>query len=143
MAEHELWTAPAESEDGRLIMVTGRSDVEKFRSNPRYSIRVEVTWPYEGADSSGMPDEATAGLMEQVHERLLDAFGRDPVAVMTGVFTGAGERDWVFYTTSTHIFGRKLNEALADLPLLPLRISAENDPDWQAFDEMNEARVNA
>lgn len=136
----EWWTAPAESEDGQLVMVTGRRDVERFRSNPRFTIRVEVTWPYEPL-SDGMPAEADSEVMEQVTDLLNDEFHRDPVAVMTGIFTGGGERNWVFYTLSTHIFGRKLNEVLAPLPLLPLKISAENDPDWEAYDEMADAEI--
>ncbi len=135
------WTAPAEADNGRLIMVSGRTDVEKFRSNPRFNIRVEVAWPYEG-DASGMPGDELSRLMEQVQNALQEAFRKDPVAVLTGVFTGDNERTWVFYTLSTHIFGRKLNEALADLPLLPLKISAENDPEWLAYDEMNQCRIN-
>lgn len=138
--QEQWWTAPTESESGRLIMVTGRVDVDKFRANPRYSIRVEVSWPYEG-DASGMPDKETSELMEQVQERLQSAFHKDPVAVLTGIYTGDDRRDWVFYTTSTHIFGRKLNESLADLPLLPLQVYTENDPDWAEYAEMSEARI--
>ena len=96
----EWWTAPAESEDGQLVMVTGRRDVERFRSNPRFTIRVEVTWPYKPL-SDGMPSEADSEVMEQVTDLLNDEFRRDPVAVMTGIFTGGGERNWVFYTLST------------------------------------------
>ena len=62
--------------------------------------------------------------------------------MLTGVFTGDDERNWVFYTLSTNIFGRKLNEALADMPVLPLEIYCENDPQWQAYDEMSEAEIN-
>ena len=61
----DWWTSPTESENGNLIMVTGRGDVDKFRNNPRFNIRVEVTWKYDG-DSSGMPDYETSSLMEQV-----------------------------------------------------------------------------
>ena len=57
-------------------------------------------------------------------------------AFLTGIYTGAGERNWVFYTFSTDVFGSFLNRALADLPLLPLKIYAENDPDWAEYDEM-------
>ena len=60
---------------------------------------------------------------------------------MTGIFTGAGERTWVFYTLSTNIFQKKFNEAMAPLPLLPLKITAENDPKWEAYDEMQEFEV--
>lgn len=140
MAQEQWWTAPTESESGKLIMVTGRVDIDKFRDNPRYNIRVEVSWPYEG-DASGMPDKATSEMMEQVQERLQTTFAKDPVAVMTGIYTGDNRRDWIFYTTSVHIFGRKLNEALADLPLLPLQIYTENDPDWAEYAEMSEARI--
>ena len=60
---------------------------------------------------------------------------------MTGIYTGDDRRDWIFYTLSVHIFGRKLNEALADLPTLPLHIIAENDPRWEAYDEMQQFEV--
>ena len=135
------WTAPAEGENGSLIMVSGRTDVKKFRSNPRFSIRVEVTWKYEG-DASGMPSDEVSRQMEQVQEVLEETFRKDPVAVLTGVFTGDNERNWIFYTLSTHIFGRKLNESLEQFPLLPLSIYTENDPDWLEYDEMNQCRIN-
>lgn len=65
----DWWTAPAEADDGRTILVTGRRDVARFRSNPRYSIRIELTWSYEG-NAEGMPDRATSELMEQVQDAL-------------------------------------------------------------------------
>ena len=135
------WTAPAESEDGHLIMVTGRRDVSRFRSNPRFNIRIEVTWRYDDSDASGMPDTATSQLMEQVQEALQNEFRKDPVAVLTGIYTGDGKRDWVFYSLSTHIFGRKLNEVLAPVPLLPITVYCENDPGWEEYDEMSQAEI--
>ena len=140
MDNENWWTAPTESESGKLIMVTGRKDVEKFRSNPRFNIRVEVTWKYDG-DASGMPDKETSTLMEEVQEALQKEFKKDPVAVLTGIFTGDNQRDWIFYTLSTHIFGRKLNESLASFPLLPLTIYTENDPGGEEYDEMSEAEI--
>ena len=136
----DWWTSPSQSESDRLIMVTGRRDVKKFRENPRFSIRVEVSWRYAG-DETGMPDFETSSLMEKVQDALEATFRKDPVAVLTGIFTGDDERNWVFYTLSTHIFGRKLNEALADFPLLPLEIYCETDPRWEAYDEMCEAEI--
>ncbi len=119
-------------------MVTGRADVEKFRSNPRFTIRVEINLPYT-ATADGMPDATAAEMLEQVLDSMKEELRKDPVAVLTGVYTGAGVRTMVFYTLSTHIFNKKLNAALADLPLLPLEITAENDPEWLEFQEMEEA----
>lgn len=136
----EWWTAPAEADNGDLIMVTGRSDIAKFRDNPRFSIRLTVRWAY---GDNGMPADKDAELMEEVTEALAKTFKADPVAVLTGIYTGDGVREWVFYTASTHIFTRKLNEALTALPLLPLELSAENDPDWAEYAEMATLRVDS
>lgn len=135
---NDWWTCPTESEDGRLIMVSGRRDVDSLRRNPKFNIRIEITWQYSELPSAGMPDDQTAKIMEEVTDALNGEFAKDPIAVMTGIYTGAGERNWVFYTLSTQIFNKKLNNALASLPLLPLTITAENDPDWNEYDEMRE-----
>ena len=140
MEKDSWWTAPAESEDGHLIMVTGNKDVAKFRSNLRFCIRIEVSWNYTG-DASGMPDTATSELMEQVQEALQTEFRKDPVAILTGIFTGDGKREWVFYSVSTHIFGKKLNQALEPFPLLPITVYCENDPGWEGYDEMTQAEI--
>lgn len=133
----DWWTSPTEAENGALIMVTGRRDIDKFRDNPKFSIRVEITWKYTG-DKGGMPDFATSQQMEEVQDALTAVFAKDPVAVLTGIYTGDNRRDWVFYTLSTHIFQRKINEALEPFPTLPLEIYAENDPDWAEYTEMRE-----
>ncbi len=134
----DWWTSPTESESGRLVMVTGRKDVNKFRSSGKYNIRVEITWKYPG-NAAGMPDEPTAKIMESVQDALEHTFKKDPVAVLTGIYTGDDERNWVFYTLSVHIFGKKINEALAPFDLLPITIYTENDPEWNEYDEMREA----
>lgn len=139
MAEKgDWWTSPTEDENGHLVMVTGRRDVDKFRLNPKFSIRVEITWRYE-TDTSGMPDRDTSTLMENVQNAIQHEFTKDPVAVLTGVYTGAGERNWVFYTRSTNMFNGRLNKALAPFELLPITIYAENDPDWAEYAEMKDA----
>ena len=134
----EWWTSPTESENGRLIIVTGRGGFAEVRNSGKYNIRVEVTWKYPG-DATGMPDYPTSKVMEAVQDAMTKAFDKDPVAVLTGIYTGDDERNWIFYTRSIHIFEKKINEALADFDLLPINIYTENDPDWQEYDEMREA----
>lgn len=136
----EWWTAPAQSDDGRLVMVTGRRDMEPAIATGFYNTRMEVTWRYGGPDA-GMPPDATARLMEQVTTALADEFRRDPVAILTGIYTGAGERNWVFYVRSLHIFQRKINEILAPFEQLPLEFYAEEDPEWEEYREMRETEI--
>lgn len=135
MAEQTWWTSPLEDDNGFTILVTGRGDIDKFRNNPKYSIRVEISMPYDHKPD-GMPTTEGAQLLENMLEPLRETFDKDPVAVITGIYTGAGIRTIVFYTLSVNIFNKKLNQALAHLPLLPLEIISENDPEWAEYAEM-------
>ncbi len=133
----EWWTSPTESENGKLIMVTGRRGVESVMQSGKFNDRVEISWKYD-SDDSGMPDKETAMLMEAVDESLKKTFKKDPIAVITGIYTGDGERNWVMYVKNTNIFNNYLNKALAQFPLLPLELYAEKDPEWEEYKEMKD-----
>lgn len=133
----DWWTSPTESDSGRLIMVTGRRGLENVIATGKYNVRVEISWPYQG-DASGMPDVPTSTLMEAVTDAINEVFKKDPVAIMTGIYTGDDERNWIIYTKNQHIFNRRLNEALAPFDLLPITLYAENDPEWNEYREMCE-----
>lgn len=129
-------TAPFESIEGEnLVMCTVRTDVSRFRENPRFRFRVEVEWPYEPA-AGGMPPESLGHELEAVADALQSVLKADPVAVLTGIYTGNGSRTMVFYTLSLHIFQRKFNEALTDFPALPLEFEAFEDSDWEEYGSM-------
>ena len=137
---NDWWTAPAESENGNLILVTGRRGMEPVIETGHYRYRIEVTWPYEG-DAKALPSYDDSKMMEAVTDALNECFDRDLVAVLTGIYTGDNQRNWVFYTRSLHIFQRKFNEALAPFPALPLQFEAEEDPEWQEYREMCQCEV--
>lgn len=137
----DWWTAPAEGDNGNLILVTGRRGLDNVIATGVYRYRVEVTWRYEG-DEKALPAYADSKVMEQVTDAFKDCFDRDPVAVLTGIYTGDGQRDWVFYTRSLHIFQRKFNEVLAPFPALPLSFEAEEDPDWEEYHEMSQCEIS-
>lgn len=138
MAQHEddWFTVLTTDDAGNTIIVTGRLDVAKYRSRERNNIRVEVSLPYTPEGPLGFPDEATAEQLEAITEAFAKELDGKNTALMTGIYTGAGRRDWVFYTFSTTSFNGFLNRALASFPLLPLQIYAENDPAWAEYDEM-------
>ncbi len=106
----------------------------------KFCFRVEITWTYS-PDAHGMPSLAESKLMEQVTDALHDAFNADPVAILTGIYTGDGERTLSLYARSLHIFQRKINDILAPFPTLPLRFAAFEDPDWDEYREMRETEI--
>ena len=133
----EWWTSPTDSENGKLIMVTGRRGVESAIETGKYTDRIDITWKYE-ADETGMPDKATSILMEQVTDSLQKTFRKEKAAIMTGIYTGDGERNYVFYSRNNSVFNKLLNQALAEFELLPLSIYAEKDPEWEEYHEMKD-----
>ena len=137
MSSDKWWTYPAESEDGKTIIVTGRDNIDKFRQNGKYIYRINVTWKYTSLPN-GMPEDDDARLMEKVTDRLLEELKKDKVAVMTGIYTGDGSRDWVFYCKNLAIFNRVFNRALEELPTIPFIIEAEEDKDWEEYNHMRE-----
>lgn len=131
------WSYPAESESGKTVIVTGRDLVDEYRGSGKYIYRIDVSWAYNSLPD-GMPEEEDARLMEEATDALLDAFREDRVAVMTGIYTGDGKRDWVFYTKNLKIFSLVFNKALEELPTIPILIDASEDADWEEYAHMRE-----
>ncbi len=129
------WTSPAESEAGKTVIITGRDGLEKVQASGKYIYRLDVSWDYE-PEASGMPSDADARIMEEATDALLKVFDKNTAAVMTGIYTGDGRRDWIFYCLNLKVFSSSFNNALADLPAMPLEISATEDPDWEEYSEM-------
>lgn len=138
MATEKWWSYPAEGEDGKTIIVTGRDDIDKWMKPGKFPVRVTVSWDYTPLPD-GMPSDADAELMDEATTALLREFGKDKSAVMTGIYTGCGRRDWIFYTHSLNIFGKVFNRALADVAQMPLSFDAADDPAWEEYHDMKAA----
>lgn len=131
------WTAPTKSESGATVMVTGRDYMDDVIAKGKFKYRVTVGWDYERLPN-GMPSDADAEMMEKATDALQKEFNKDKVAYMTGIYTGDGRRDWIFYTMNLNIFGKVFNRALEGLDSMPLSIEAEEDADWAEYREMRD-----
>lgn len=136
---NEWFTALSENEEGNLVTIYGRDELTEFVESGKFKERVEITWKYEG-DAKGMPQDTLAEQMEKVEEALKKAMEKDKLAILTAVYTGAGEKIWVFYTRTVRVFGERLNEALASFELLPISIYTEVDPEWEEYLDMYEMK---
>ena len=138
-----------ENEAGNMIIVKGRDELNEFKTCGKrdelnefktcgkLKERIEITWKYE-SDNLPSPDEAKK--MEEVETVIRKAMEKDKLAILTGIYTGGGERVWVFYTRTTRVFGERLNEALTPFELLPITLYAEVDPEWEEYTDMYEAK---
>jgi len=128
----EWFTALSEDEKGQLVTVCGREELTEFVKSGKFKERVEISWKFEG-DEKGMPSDELAEKMESVQEAMAKAMEKDKLAILTGVYTGGGEKTWIFYTRTVRVFGERLNEALESFELLPIEIYTEVDPEWDEY----------
>lgn len=129
------FTSLSESDRGELIFITGRLDLEDFRLSQKLKVRVDIRWQYT-PDSEGMPDEHHAHLIAEIEPLLRRAMERDKLAILTGNYTGAGEKNWIWYTRHLPTFGERLNEVLSPYETLPLEIHCEEDSLWEEYLDM-------
>lgn len=129
------FTALSENEKGDLITIYGREELEEFVTSGKFKERIEVTWKYT-PDAKDLPSDNEAELMENVEIALRKVMEKDKLAILSSVYTGGGERIWVFYTRTSRVFGEKLNDALKDFELLPISLYVEIDPEWEEYKDM-------
>lgn len=129
----------AEDDNGLPVFITGRDDIDAFRESGKFKERVEIYWKYTPVHN-GMPADADGKLMEQVLEALRRAMEKDKLAILTGIYTGGGERTMVFYARTSRVFGERLNASLAEFELLPITLYVENDVEWNEYREMCEIK---
>lgn len=132
------WTYPAVAENGKTVLVTGRDNLVRQRESGKYVNRIDVVWHYE-AKPDGMPQDDDATLMGAATEALVNTFKKEKAAILTGIYTGDGARNWVFYCKNLKAFSFAFNRALEELDQMPLEIEAYSDPDWEEYDQMRES----
>ncbi len=131
------WSCPTEADNGNRIIVTGHDGLEEVRRSGKYRFRLEVSLKYDSLPD-GMPERNVEDDLDKLTESFHTALKRDTAVVLTGIYTGDGQRDWIFYTTSLFIFQKVFNRALEGMESFPFLIEAYEDPDWEEYEQMRE-----
>lgn len=131
------WTFPALADNGKTILVTGLDNIDKYLKSGKYTTRIEVKWNYQSL-ADGMPSTNDSIILGEATDALIETFKKENAAVLTGIYTGDGMREWIFYVKHLQAFSRLFNEALKDIPELPLEIEAFYDPEWEEYHQMRE-----
>jgi hypothetical protein len=68
--------------------------------------------------------------MSPMEDCLVEALETEDAGILAFVHTHAGSRQWHFYVSNTADLGELINEALAELPKLPISLEVIDDPEW-------------
>lgn len=122
----------AEQENGDPLIFRHREILSSAIRMKRYPILISILWPYESDGGSGLPDDAT----DEMHGKLenaLNTLDLEELGFLVLVCTGSGQKEWMFYARQAESWMKSLNDRLANMPPMPLNISASEDPAWDAY----------
>ncbi len=88
-------------------------------------------WKY--ASESGQPGPIDLGGMNSLEDALEGALKGSHVATLAVVSTGENLREWTFYALSEDSFLERFDEAIGNLPPLPIEIHTAHDPTWSMY----------
>ena len=129
-ADVDAWTGVEGRFDGRPSLLRFRPGLSQHLGDVRFSRRLQVTWTYGDDASGGMPSEKDSDAMRVLEDRLVSSLEAAQAGVLAFVFTHGGHREWHIYVSESVELGEVINEALADLPGLPIDLEIEDDPEW-------------
>ncbi len=132
----------AETDNNLPMFIAGRDDIQNFINTGKFKERLEIYWKYT-PKHNGMPSDEDGILIDEVTNVLKKAMEKDKLAILTGIYTGDGERTLVFYCRTARVVGERLNECLEPYPTLPIELYVENDPNWNEYNEMCEIKPYA
>lgn len=131
----EQWFVAEAEHDGLPLMIRAMANMPAAKVRSQYPVQVRVFWTYPH-DGSGMPDEDTAGQMDELLDSVDASLEQDAWAMEVAAITGAGAKEWRFYAREGQEFAELFSASLAGKPRYPLELQAYDDPDWDGLGEL-------
>lgn len=126
------WVASVMETDSGRVIERCRLYLDTARLSGKFGERVEMQWLLRG-DSTGMPTDTEAEVIDQFMALACDALERSQTAVLTAIYTGAKLVRYMFYATQAQALTGCLQPLLNVSKSLPLRIGATEDPEWKEY----------
>ncbi len=137
VAAKEVWALGTRVDGGRTVIYRYIDDLGP-RAGERADEpdRVTLTWRYDADAHNGLPaDDEQAGMdaLEDLLEPEVETVGFGNLAL---VRTGAGVREWTYYTRSGSEFLARLDAVLPAHPEFEgkVRVDVASDPGWTAYE---------
>lgn len=135
-ADSDSWNVAHGKDPEQPSILRYRPNLSGSVGDPSYNRRLTIIWPFGSEDESGMPNDEQSAELKKFEDTMIEALDSTGIAILTFVFTSAGQREWCFYFSDVDEAGRAINEALAGQPVLPIQLGVEEDPDWSMFREV-------
>jgi len=102
----------------------------------QYRHLCSISWPYEPDNEEGMPSADEFDRMSFFEELLTPALESPGAAYMVIAATGNGLRQWHWYARDTEELMTLVNEVLEECEPFPVEFSVDEDPNWDAYNQL-------
>jgi hypothetical protein len=118
---------------GKRLVASFNTGARKLVGHRNYGIQIGVAVPFLRPDAEGMPSTDELAQLSAFEDDLGErASGR---AVLVGVITTAGMREFVLYTGSGEWIEGFHHELQAALPSHQVQVMAKMDPKWSVYQQ--------
>lgn len=130
--EEDTWTLLKRSHEGSPLLVRFRRFVRSVDC-AAYPIRLNIFWQMAKPDHNGFASATEGAALELFENRLVSAVERDRHSVLSVVLTCNGQREFVFHSTDSTEFLRRLSDMPQDIEPYPIEIHSNDDHDWEYY----------
>jgi hypothetical protein len=127
------WSIAEGRTDSYLYQLRFRNFSPEFPRN-QFHHRLNIFWRMAEPNSEGYASTTELERLHLFEDRLIAAMESDDFAVLAIVLTGRAEREFVFYTSDSKEFIRRLSAMPQETERYPIKIHFYEDLDWEYFD---------
>jgi hypothetical protein len=131
----DMWTVGTADQDGQPIIIRVRSELPDASRRSAHAQLIVVGWPYDG-NETGLPSAADTTSMLDFESAVEGGLERTGVGLQVASITGAGHKEWRYYSADADAFVDALNASLDGHPTYPLEIEMFDDPEWEGLQQL-------
>ncbi len=128
----DRWSVAQAEKNGKPLLIRFRSERPQGVEPGAFPFLLSATWAYR-ANEAGLPGPEEMALMDKFEDALQSGLEAAQTAYLMVVLTGAGERDWLWYTCGEAEAMRQVNQALKGHKPYPVEFSVQKDRGWKAY----------
>jgi hypothetical protein len=130
-ADGDAWNNAEGQSEALPIMLRYRPNLKDFLGDTRYPRLLKIYWDYEQTNTSGLPSDEQSNQMREFEDLIQSELDPERVAILAFIRTHSGTRQWNYYVGDTALLSQRINKALNGLPVLPIELQVQDDPNWE------------
>ena len=125
------WQVSEGQNDGRRLIASFRTGARGLVGSRRYMIQIGVAVPLLAPGPDGMPGSDELAQLVAFEDAMMERLGDK--AVLVGVITTGGMREFVLYTGSREWIAAFHESLKSVLPTHDVQVMAQTDREWSVY----------